>query len=60
MEIPSKAQMDAFVAEREEKDRLEQLIKRHDFDRLYFRWLEARATLENPDLDNSDVAMNAK
>jgi hypothetical protein len=60
METPTQAQVDAFTAKREEKDRLAQLAKRNDFDRLHFRWLEARATLENPDLDDSDVAMAAK
>jgi hypothetical protein len=53
-------EVDALMAEKAEKEMQAQLTKRKDFDRLYCRWLEARATLENPDLDDSDVAMNAK
>jgi hypothetical protein len=43
-----------------EKERLDQIARREHFDRLYFRWLEARASLANPAGDNSDDVMDAK
>jgi hypothetical protein len=45
--------------DKEEKERVAQLAKRDHFDRLYARWLEARASLEAPG-DDSDEAMSAK
>lgn len=60
MEKRSQEALDALMAENAKKERLVQLAKRKDFDRLYFQWLAARAAFENPDLDDSDVAMDAK
>jgi hypothetical protein len=42
------------------QDELDQLAKRDHFDRLYFRWLEARASLANPAGDDSDNVMDGK
>jgi len=43
----------------DEKNKLAQLANREGFDRLYFRWLEARAISSKPDVDDSDEAMDA-
>jgi hypothetical protein len=48
------------MSNREERQRLADLAKRMEFDRLYFQWLEARAIWANPDRDNSDEVMDAK
>jgi hypothetical protein len=50
----------AWDHDRDEKERLAQLAKREHFDRLYARWLEARASLESHHDGDSDEIMNAR
>jgi hypothetical protein len=54
---PKAAKIDAEIADEE---RQAALVKRQDFDRLYFRWLEARALLANPDGDDADAVKDAQ
>jgi hypothetical protein len=49
-----------ITAAREERERLAQLAKREHFDRLYARWLEARASLAALHDDDSDEVMDAR
>jgi hypothetical protein len=54
------APMAQVEGDREERERLAQLAKREQFDRLYARWLECRASLASLDDVASDDVMDAK
>ena len=54
--MPNRADQDAAASRAEEEARLQRSAKWKEFERLYSKWLTARAAVANPDFPEDDAS----